>query len=130
MIARRLLVALEPGELGSDRLRVSIRRVDPGRPEVDPGRDRGELGPRGLHDEIANWRDAISRSFGRLLSRHAPRLRHPVETWYPRIRGVRPTGTVDGRMAIPGTAFGAVASAGAVWITDRDAEEMFKIGPS
>ena len=40
------------------------------------------------------------------------------------------TGTVTGRMAVPGMAFGAAVGGGAVWITDRDAEQLFKIGPS
>ena len=40
------------------------------------------------------------------------------------------TGTVTGRMTIPGMAFGSAVGGGAVWITDRDAEQLYKIGPS
>ncbi len=40
------------------------------------------------------------------------------------------TGTVTGRMTVPGMAFGAAVGGGAVWITDRDDEQLFKVGPS
>jgi hypothetical protein len=40
------------------------------------------------------------------------------------------TGTVTGRMAIPGMAFGAAVGGGSVWITDRDDEQVFKVDPS
>jgi YVTN family beta-propeller protein len=39
-------------------------------------------------------------------------------------------GTVTGRMTIPGMAFGAAVGGGALWLTDRDAEQLYKIGPS
>ena len=40
------------------------------------------------------------------------------------------TGTVTGRMGLPGTPFGAAVGGGAVWVTDPDAETVFKIDPS
>ena len=40
------------------------------------------------------------------------------------------SGSVTGRMDIPGAPFGAAFGGGAVWISDRDDERVFKIEPS
>jgi streptogramin lyase len=40
------------------------------------------------------------------------------------------SGTVTGRMTIPGMAFGAAVGGGFVWITERNGAELLKINPS
>jgi streptogramin lyase len=40
------------------------------------------------------------------------------------------SGTVTGRMKIPGAAFGAAVAGGSLWISDRDDERVFEIVPS